>query len=165
MQFLCLLAAGLTPGIATAASDAAGTAETRELAAGLRQATAQYHNIDAAFADGYVQVTPCIPGMGIHLAQEERIDAVTDPLALLVYLANSQGRYRLVAMEYLSVATTAPSVGGVEFHAGPFPGSWALHKGYGCITRTECLLPRTRTLSAPPHNLTGPALTQLSSSR
>lgn len=126
---VALLAAGLTPGMATGASDTAGTAETRELAAGLRHATAQYHDIDAAFADGYVQVTPCIPGMGIHLAQEERIDAVTDPLApeLLVYMANSQGKYKLVAMEYLSFAATAPSVAGVQFDPGPFPGSWALH--------------------------------------
>lgn len=124
-----LLAAGLTPGIATAASDAAGTAETRQLAAGLRQATAQYHSIDAALADGYVQLTPCIPGMGIHLGQEERIDGVIDPLApeLLVYMANSQGKYKLVAMEYLVFAPTAPSVAGIEFDTGPFPGSFALH--------------------------------------
>jgi hypothetical protein len=126
---VALLTAGLTPGMATAASDAAGTAETRELAAGLRQATAQYHDIDAAFADGYVQVTPCIPGMGIHLAQEERIDAVTEPLnpEILVYMANSQGKYKLVALEYLAFAPTTPTVGGVEFEPGPFPGSTALH--------------------------------------
>ncbi|MGX9900078.1 hypothetical protein ACW0JT_09440 [Arthrobacter sp. SA17] len=128
--------------MATAASDAAGTAETRELAAGLRQATAQYHDIDAAFADGYVQVTPCIPGMGIHLAQEERIDGVIDPLApeLLVYMANSQGKYKLVAMEYLAFGMTAPSVAGVQFDPGPFPVPLLCTRGYGCITRMECLL-------------------------
>ena len=124
-----LLAAGLTPGIATAASDAAGTAATRTLAAGLRQATAQYQNIEAALADGYVQVTPCIEGMGIHLAQVERIDAITEPLnpELLVYLPDEHGNYRLVALEYLSVAPTTPSVAGISFMPGPFPGSTALH--------------------------------------
>lgn len=124
-----LLAAGLTPGIATAASDAAGTAATRDLAAGLRQATAQYHRIDAAWADGYVQVSPCIEGMGIHLAQVERIDAITEPLnpEVLVYMPNERGHYKLVAMEYLSLATVVPSVAGVEFGPGPFPGSHALH--------------------------------------
>ena len=83
--------------------------------AAIRQATAAFHNIDAAFSAGYVDdgfgcidaasfgLDPALGGMGFHLINEAlHADPATDPLRpdLLVYEPQPNGKPSLVALEY-----------------------------------------------------------------
>ena len=85
------------------------------LLAAIRQATARFQNIDAAFAAGYVDdgygcidaasfgLDPALGGMGFHLINEAlHADPETDQLRpdLLVYEPSAHGRPKLVALEY-----------------------------------------------------------------
>jgi hypothetical protein len=105
----------------------------RQLAA-VRQATARYHDVNVALADGYVPVSGCeeLPGqgaMGVHylnpaLAQ----DLESDPAKpeVLLYLPKEDGELRLIGVEYFQAsagrtAAQAPAILGVKFD-GPMPG-------------------------------------------
>ncbi|HEX7948747.1 MAG TPA: hypothetical protein VF494_00245 [Candidatus Limnocylindrales bacterium] len=89
--------------------------------AAVRQATARYHDVDRALADGYVPFSPCVaePGlgtMGIHfvnfgLAFDLTVSA-TSP-EILLYVPSEDG-YRLVGVEYVVfyVGQPAPQVFG-----------------------------------------------------
>ena len=102
----------------------------RQLAA-VRQATAKYHDVAVAEADGYVPVSACeaLPGqgaMGIHylhpgLAQDLTSDAAR-PEALL-YMPNEEGKLKLVGVEYFhaDAGQGRPSMLGQPFD-GPMPG-------------------------------------------
>lgn len=110
-----------------------GAQQARQLAA-VRQATAKYHDVEAALADGYIPVSGCeaLPGqgvMGIHylnpaLAQ----DLANDPAKpeILLYLPKENGKLRLVGVEYFQAsagrtAEQAPQILGATFD-GPMPG-------------------------------------------
>src|SRR5688572_19962777 len=109
-----------------------------KLVAAIRAATARYHNIEAALADGYVDdgfgcvADPQLGGMGIHLINEAlHAEPRTDPLRpdLLVYEPGVNGKPRLVALEYevfqqdwFAAGNTAPpTLLGQEFEAIDFP--------------------------------------------
>jgi hypothetical protein len=100
----------------------------------VRAATAKYHNVKAAEADGYIPASPCeeLPGqgaMGIHylnpaLAQ----DLASEPERpeVLLYLPDEHGTLKLVGVEYFQAAAgrtaeQAPEILGVTFD-GPMPG-------------------------------------------
>lgn len=117
--------------------------------AAVRAATAKYHNVDAAVADGYLPPTaPCVPSMGIHSAKPSlTVDQSVDPLQpeVLLYMPKPGGGVRLVGVEYLmtvlvsnggppqpwfspdpwgpeySVVTPTPALFGQQFD-GPMPG-------------------------------------------
>jgi hypothetical protein len=87
----------------------------QSLIAAIRDATARFHNIDAAFAAGYVDdgygcidsasfgLDPALGGMGFHLINDAlHADPETDPLRpdLLVYEPSASGKPNLVALEY-----------------------------------------------------------------
>jgi hypothetical protein len=83
--------------------DAAALAE-------VRAATARYHQVETALADGYVSTPVCaaLPGgagaMGIHYVNPMlRHDATFDPTRpeLLLYEPQKNGKLRLVAVEYV----------------------------------------------------------------
>jgi hypothetical protein len=110
MVVACALA-----GIATACT--AGSAEEDEAAsaqvalkgekgdsdlAEVRRATAKYHDIDVAIADGYIPDVACEPEMGIHYFNPELFGAPPDPLRPLglLYEPTKNGRLRLVGVEY-----------------------------------------------------------------
>ena len=79
-------------------------AALRELARA-RRATAKYHDVANAEADGYVNVNLYTPREGYHYVNELLIDATFDPEQPEVLLyAQSQGGagLTLVAVEYLS---------------------------------------------------------------
>ena len=115
--------------------------EVRRLLAEVRQATAQYHDIEAAFDDGYVLDPHCVSAedlgappehgdMGFHLVNFDLLDDQFDPLTpeILVYEERPDGKLHLVAVEYVTLSEEPPAFAGeVEF--GPFPpmGGWALH--------------------------------------
>lgn len=96
----------------------------------MRQATAQYHDVNAAIAAGYVPVDECVPGMGYHYVNFEQFGQM-NPLVpdALTYAANKAGQLRLVAAEWFKVdadqlLTTdndRPSMFGRAFD-GPMPG-------------------------------------------
>ncbi|MGI8541983.1 MAG: hypothetical protein ACR2MD_00710, partial [Aridibacter sp.] len=74
-----------------AAPDSSLSPQTKREIAIARQATARYHNINHAIADGYASINFCLPNMGCHYARPETpeggFDAVFDPARpeLLVY--------------------------------------------------------------------------------
>jgi hypothetical protein len=83
------------------------SADVNKQLAAVRQATKQYHDVDAAIADGYVSTEHCasLPGtggMGIHYVNPALIFGTPDqnkPSVLLYEPMN--GKLKLVAVEYL----------------------------------------------------------------
>lgn len=101
-----------------------------------RLASAKYRDIVVALADGFVPVSPCEEGQGVHLLNLARFDAalsVTEP-ELLLYLPDSAGRLRLVGIEHakpdddgdLSTDHDRPALYGRPFD-GPMLGHDPLH--------------------------------------
>lgn len=117
-QLGSLSAAGLLAGlvltsVSVADSDGLSATARAELAA-VRAATAAYHNIDTAYAAGYVDIDVVVPGMGCHLLNPGFLDgsfSLTEPEAL-VYADCTPGvggRAGLRAVEYLTVCGGPPS--------------------------------------------------------
>lgn len=84
-------------------------ADNEHLVAQMRAATARYHNISVARADGYVDdgfgciSDPELGGMGWHLIRDDlHADPSIDPLApeLLIYEPQKNGGMKLIAVEY-----------------------------------------------------------------
>ena len=116
----------------------------RDLGADLgavRAATARYHRVDVAVADGYENTHQCVAvpgaGMGVHYVNGARVgDGVLDPSRpeVLVYEPQADGSLRLVAVEYMIPRPmwdamhpgTHPALFGAAFEAGPM-NSYALH--------------------------------------
>ncbi len=80
--------------------------------AAIRQATARYQRIEAALADGYIPVSPCVAapglgGMGFHYLNPDYLnDAAIDPATpeLLLYEPEPNGRLRLIGVEFMLIA-------------------------------------------------------------
>jgi hypothetical protein len=139
---LVLVSACSNAGSAVAPAAAAGGAteisaqgELNRQIAEVRAATAQYHNVDKALADGFAPVSPCVSspagGMGFHYGLESRINnpAInhTEP-EVLVYAPGPNGQLKLVAVEWIVPApiwpggfADPPNLFGLDFHAGPPP--------------------------------------------
>jgi hypothetical protein len=80
----------------------------------VRQATAQYRDINVAIAQNFVPATPCVSGpdqgaMGIHYVLPDRLNKgvlnAEQPTAL-IYEPMANGAMRLVGMEYIVLAST-----------------------------------------------------------
>ncbi|HEV8597847.1 MAG TPA: hypothetical protein VGQ69_00645 [Gemmatimonadales bacterium] len=102
--------------------------------AALRQATARFHDVEAAVVAGYAAPEPAacveVPGlgaMGVHSAHLGLAsDLVIDPLQpeVLLYLPESGGGFRLVGVEYFEVALVLTPAGPApwfETSAPPYP--------------------------------------------
>ena len=79
-----------------------------------KSATARYHDVRKAVADGYKDINVVLPNMGRHFLKEDQLDATFDAERpeLLVYREEKGGRLALVAVEYavpLSLSETAPA--------------------------------------------------------
>ena len=104
---------GLVVSINASVPSAAPGASSAELA-GARAATAKYHEVSRAEADGYVNIDFCEPGEGCHWAKFSLIDGNFDPEQpeFLLYTPNgANGDMRLIAVEYvvpLGLSTSAP---------------------------------------------------------
>jgi hypothetical protein len=100
----------------------------------VRAATAEYHSVAAAEADGYTLLDVCFDdpndgGMGYHYLKG--VDETLDPTApeALVYEPTPQG-LKLVAVEYIvpmDLSHTAPVVLGQPLHENPALHLWVLH--------------------------------------
>lgn len=99
---LCVMTVSLGPVAAAkpAASGIAGDSMTHKDLAQVRQATAQYHDVENAVADGFVQVSPYVPGMGYHYSNFGAIDPYAPNT--LVYAEKPNGDLKLVAVEWVS---------------------------------------------------------------
>lgn len=139
MVAAAVLTIGLTPGTAAAHEGSGhdgsgGKISKRELVKTLRNVTDDYRWLDNAIEDGYEKASECVdkPGvgaMGFHYLKKEFLDDVTDAdePEVLVYMPNRHGRYKLVAVEFISTAKERPEIAGLDFEDGPFPGTFALH--------------------------------------
>jgi hypothetical protein len=106
-------------------------ATQNQILAEIRRATAKYHNLDAAAGDGYELDPRCVEhpdfgGMGHHAANMSRIIGVDKVIpsepGVLVYEPMKNGKYKLVAAEFLILAEPwdamnpgPPMLGEVEF--------------------------------------------------
>lgn len=139
-----LLVMALAP--AAASADADGLQD--ELAE-IRAATAKYHRVEVALADGYELgynglITHCVAhptdgAMGYHYFNAELMeDPAEDPLRPegLVYAPGRNGQLKLVAVEWVVPGEVwdatgndgAPSVLGMDLHVlNPALGWWIMH--------------------------------------
>jgi hypothetical protein len=135
---LVVAACAAAVGASLAVGGPAGAHEHADLPraelAQVRAATHQYHDVDAAVADGYVLLDVCFAsddgGMGYHYLKGVE-DGLLDPSApeALVYAPTSTG-LKLVAVEYIvpyTPGSTAPSVLGQPLHHNTALGLWVLH--------------------------------------
>jgi hypothetical protein len=95
--------------------------------AALRQATEQYHDVNAAVASGRVDIHACVDHMGQHYADMQTIDGVQDPLypEAMVYADDGKGHLRLVAVEWIS--PVPGFVGDRPLHFNKDFKVWILH--------------------------------------
>jgi hypothetical protein len=88
-------------------ANAAATEMNRALAT-IRRATAKYHDLDVALADGFVLLHPCEerPDEGpvgtVYVHMDRLLDGVIDPASpdALIYEPSRNGRARLVGAEF-----------------------------------------------------------------
>jgi hypothetical protein len=92
-----------------------------QLLAQIRRATAKYHNIEVALADGYALGSECVsvPGlgaMGHHFVKNSLVDGEVDPLQpeALLYEPTEEGGFKLIGVEYIVVAAPWDAI-----HDGP----------------------------------------------
>jgi hypothetical protein len=139
--------AGIQPPTATADRGANGgeaglSASIRSDLALLRRVTAPFHEFDEASEAGWsAQITPCMVdpggagGMGFHYGNVGLIDgtARVDQPELLLYEPESNGRLRLVAVEYIIPYTfhsrdaAPPELFGQKFAQVDAFQLWGLH--------------------------------------
>jgi hypothetical protein len=108
--FVLLFALAIVP-LSAGAVAAGGKADL----AAVRQATNKYQDINAAYADGYVNFYKCTeqPGvgtMGQHLVKPALVgDPAVDPLQpeALIYEPTRAGGWKLVAVEYVTFNTSS----------------------------------------------------------
>lgn len=120
-------------GLGTGAAAAHGndTADANSDLAVVRQATKQYHDVQVALNDGFVNTDECVPEMGVHFVHPDRMESSTiNPECPEVLLYEPQEakdcetRYKLVGVEYFVAANQVsgtPTLFGQEFD-GPMPG-------------------------------------------
>jgi len=90
-------------------------AAARQQLAAARNATARYHDVELAIADGYVLSSPNVPGEGFHYVNRNLIDCNFEPERpeVLLYVPSGNG-LRLVGAEYsipIACSPTAPPEG------------------------------------------------------
>lgn len=105
-----------------------GNSSQNQLFAQVRKATAKYHNVEKAIADGYEPSMHCVyveglGGMGYHYVNQ--IDATYDPLMpeALMYEPDANGKLHLVGVEYIVIdeGQGQPYFGNYPFDIGGTP--------------------------------------------
>lgn len=117
-----------------------GQSQVNHQLARVRHATARYNDLRKATADGYVQFSPHVPGMGIHYLHSSAmgsegssaLDDELDPLSpeILVYVdqAPRSHQQRLVAVEYaVPKEGDTPPENAVELFSGADAHDWHVH--------------------------------------
>jgi hypothetical protein len=113
----------------------------------VRQATAQFRDINVAIGGGWVPATPCVSGpntgaMGVHFVLPARVGdgaIVADEPEALIYEPLGNGQMRLVGVEFIVIAADwaennpeggAPSVDGHLMHFIGEPNRYGLPAFY-----------------------------------
>lgn len=152
----------LSSGGAGESSNAAHPFPVDPALASVRRATAQFHDISAAYAAGYTtQFEPCVenPGvgaMGVHARNESLMaNQLLDPLQpeLLLYVPKPDGGHRLTGVEYFQVVLLHnPETNQVAPWTSPNP--WP--SNYEVVTPTPQLFGQTFNGPMPGHSPTMP---------
>lgn len=124
-----------SPTFLLAPSNGCESQECRKEVAAARIGTAQYHDINVALTDGFVQASPCVRRagvgtMGFHYALASRIDQNIDPSEpeILLYLPDDNGVLELVAVEYIFPNVgVVPSLFGQDYHFSATRNRYELH--------------------------------------
>ena len=97
LTMLALFALTISTAVTTQA-----TAGLNEELSQVRSATAKYHSVEAAEADGYISINFCEPGEGCHWMNPSFIDGTfeAEHPEFLLYVPTENG-WRLVAVEYV----------------------------------------------------------------
>ena len=76
-----------------------------------RNATARFHRVEQAEAEGYINLNFCEEGEGCHWLNPSLLDAEFDPTRpeILLYVRDGDG-WRLVAVEYVVPLSLSPGV-------------------------------------------------------
>ena len=117
------------------------TPEQKKAIAQVRNATNQFHDVDAAKKAGYAKQYPegCAVSsvasegaQGFHYLDTTRVDGVVELLKpeLVMYEPKPNGKLQLVGVDYvvpLTASATPPTLLGVPFMRNEPLGVWALH--------------------------------------
>lgn len=132
-----LAAAALTGAVVAPLAVGTASGESSSQFEEVRRATAKYHSLEVALADGYVPFgeAPCVenPGvgaMGYHYYKPELLfDGVLDPTRpeLLVYAPSGNG-VRLAAVEYMMPLSTWNGSEAPDLFGKPFDGPMHEHE-------------------------------------
>jgi hypothetical protein len=120
-----------------APSLAATAARQNLILAEIRSATAPFHRVEVALAEGYVPVSPCVEipigGMGYHYLNGSLVDGTVDPSRpeVLLYEPQKNGELELIGVEFvvppaLWAGSGPPQLGDQTFGNDPY-GNYALH--------------------------------------
>ncbi|HEX6717586.1 MAG TPA: hypothetical protein VF088_10760 [Pyrinomonadaceae bacterium] len=95
---------------ATTADDQLSAQNLADLARA-RAATARFHSVEQAEAEGYINLNFCEEGEGCHWLKPSLLDNEFDPTQpeILLYLPDGDG-WRLVGVEYVVPLTLSPGV-------------------------------------------------------
>jgi hypothetical protein len=102
---IAMLLVVIAAGVAYAATGTTDPQVLRDLAK-VRQATAKYHDVNVALADGFIQTPACVAspdgGMGIHFINPDRLmdpaENILEP-EILLYVETADGM-KLLGVEY-----------------------------------------------------------------
>jgi hypothetical protein len=106
-------------------SESLTTKQQDELAK-VRAATAKYHDVNRAIADGFVEDPHCEPGMGYHYLHFGRLGqppSANEP-SILLYSPTKDGGRRLVAVEYFTPVFVNGEPWWGDENSPPPPGSY-----------------------------------------
>lgn len=86
--------------------------ETRQELALAYQATTKYHDLQQALNDQYIDLNLFVSGQGFHFLNQNLVNGTFDPEKpqILVYAPTSQGKMRLVAVEYAVPVELSPEM-------------------------------------------------------
>ena len=119
---VCVLGAVVVAGLAGVAHAGGGaqklSATTHQQLADARSATAKYHDVAQAEADGYVSIGLYEPGEGHHWLKPSLVDGTFDPTQpeILLYAdVPGEARLQLVAVEYVVPLGLSPGAAPAGF--------------------------------------------------
>lgn len=115
MKALLCLSLALTV-IGTAIGSPLQPAEDQSDLARARNATARFHRVEQAEAEGYINLNFCEEGEGCHWLKPSLLDGTFDPTQpeILLYVPDGDG-WRLVAVEYAVPLSMSPGVAPAGF--------------------------------------------------
>jgi hypothetical protein len=136
---LVLVLLGTLGGVAYAAAGTTNPQVLRDLAR-VRRATAKYHDVNVALADGFIQTPDCVAspdgGMGIHFINPARLmdpaESILEP-EILLYVETADG-FKLLGVEYFygigapNTPVPDPAPPAPILFGRPFDGPMAQHE-------------------------------------